>query len=404
MSSTFRIRELPLGKEDLSPGSSVATYKRTIDDTPIQTPTETPTQPFGLGSAWCADYLTTGGRREPHDLDIVKTWGKPWRLDASYRRDYGWYYRHYEYMHWFRNDSQAYWDQYNKPTSTIGDWDASILANLALKPVVDLPLFLFELKDLPRTLRDLGRIKSGKGALSDIPGQFVAANFSWLTLFSDLKKLFQIQESMMQRIAELQNMKEGKRIKRTLGSSSSNSVYGNVWLRPPVKLTVETAETRRTWFTARVTNPDSDSISHLITMYRRGLRSDDFFASDAFKDIMGLSVSRQSVVTVWNAIPWSWLIDWLFDIGTYLQAKVGKIPHQIKDICVMETIDSRYTFAHHSNYTHDWDDDFTFEPGYHQYLSKSRRALDYLQPKAKLVDFLTLRQTTLLASLALMKF
>jgi len=47
---------------------------------------------------------------------------------------------------------------------------------------------------------------------------------------------------------------------------------------------------------------------------------------------MGLTVDLS---TVWQIMPWSWLVDWGGNLGTFLKANRNIIPAQLTQCCVM---------------------------------------------------------------------
>jgi len=47
--------------------------------------------------------------------------------------------------------------------------------------------------------------------------------------------------------------------------------------------------------------------------------------------------------TLWEVIPWSWLIDWCSDVGSYLSAKRNIIPATLQGVYIMEETVTRWT-------------------------------------------------------------
>lgn len=215
-------------------------------------------------------------------------------------------------------------------------WKAKALANInPFNPAVDIPLFIFELKDFPRMLRDLGNLLLKKGtdlgklgktrALrpSDGPGGYLAYQFGWAPLISDLANLLEFTE-IMQRQTDLLRAASwrGKKVRRRL---TDTSLPASSWEYTPVsliggqyKLTVNTVKRLRVWCSARVFLNDSIP--------------PDAIELEAFKSAFGFNYSASAL---WNAIPWSWLIDYLSNIGTLLEARRGYNRWHFKDLQIM---------------------------------------------------------------------
>lgn len=224
--------------------------------------------------------------------------------------------------------------QYVPETTVIdmGYWKTLALANLdPSKPVVDLPLFLFELREFPRMLKDLGRVLNGRVRPSDVPGGHLAYEFGWKPLVSDALSLITLQRQVSNRIAYLRSLEKGTRVRRTLtrnrlikdtlttdgliawnvGPAGSNP-YG-------VKADLEVREYLTVWFTANAKLIDD-------------LPDDKVLPRDTYRRLLGLS-ARPS--TLWNALPWSWLSDYFVNIGDFIEAKNALTRYQCTRMNVM---------------------------------------------------------------------
>lgn len=198
------------------------------------------------------------------------------------------------------------------------------------KPIVDLPLFLFELRELPRALRDLGRQLDG-AARSDPGGTYLSYQFGWAPLFSDLRTLLSLVKETEKRIKSL---KEDARHQRSKGGLPGRSwtvsdktyrwSYGGSGMYVRYRRTYE--ETN--WYSTAYYVDPSDLPSLTDSGYER------------MQWALGLKVSAS---TVWNAIPWSWLIDYFSTIGSFMEANRGNIPWKAHNMCIMskgtETLD-----------------------------------------------------------------
>ena len=87
-------------------------------------------------------------------------------------------------------------------------------------PLVDVPLFLFEFKDFPGMLKNAGDILSGIRNISKginpkhANDGFLAYQFGWAPLFSDLRKLLNFAKEFEKRQNFLKQNGGGKKIRR----------------------------------------------------------------------------------------------------------------------------------------------------------------------------------------------
>jgi hypothetical protein len=200
-------------------------------------------------------------------------------------------------------------------------WKTKALANMnPNKPVVDLPLFLFEFKDFPRMLRDLGRILLKKRPkVADIPGQYLAYSFGWAPLIADLMELFDLSKAIEDRKAYLLRLERGTKLRRTLESGTLSDVWtSNGFGTSGITWDTRLIETRKVWFTA-----NAKLLTPLPAADRLQGLSQDL--------VLGLRISP---ATFWNMIPWSWLIDYFVNVGTFMEAQQG----QVKTSCTRMNI------------------------------------------------------------------
>ncbi|UOL48994.1 MAG: putative maturation protein [Alehxovirus pseudofaecicola] len=188
------------------------------------------------------------------------------------------------------------------------------------RPVVSLPILLYELKDLPGMIRDIGRAKillqGGKGKHPKLQygaSQYLAAQFGWVPLFSDLAKLLQFTEETDRRVGELRRIYKRGGLKRRvdLGVYSAigdtTNIVADSTFFPSVRANRTTRTTVHDWGTVR----------WRPAVGTRLPRSEDELRRVAKSLVLGF---HGGAANIWEAIPWSWLIDWCTNVGDYLQA------------------------------------------------------------------------------------
>ncbi len=202
-------------------------------------------------------------------------------------------------------------------------------------PTVDVPVFLFELKDFPGMLKELGDVLRKKIKPSQAAGGYLSYSFGWAPLISDLRKLINFSDTVNKRLLYLQktSAKGGAKVTKTLDTItetlSRSSYSGPVPQQtsiPVCRGTSTVVQTRKVWSVANVAS------------FLSPVQLDDPRRTAA-RAALGLNLSAASL---WEAIPWSWLIDYTGNIGDFLAANRGFIPSRITNLnlmCLDEIVD-----------------------------------------------------------------
>lgn len=275
----------------------------------------------------------------------------------------------------------------NSPTHAIpsvnsGYWITKALANAnPNRPDVDLPVFIFELKDLPRMIRGLGDVLRRRYKASDVAGGYLAYSFGWRPLFSDLSSLLDFADSIARRKALLEGMRRGRRIKRNLGTNTSPaaSETGTVG---GCKVTLHYQWTERVWYTARI----KADLSAFPTS--------DQLQSAAMRAALGLNLSASQI---WEIIPWSWFIDYMANVGDVLAANRNFIPWKLSKLCVMirQEMDVTSRSEEHTIAT----SQVACSGGHGHITAKRRFVAAHPSPTFAWQPFITGHQTAILGSL-----
>lgn len=220
------------------------------------------------------------------------------------------------------------------------------LATLAManmnpnRPKVDLPVSLAELRELPELIRDAGYHALGRPNLVHATGKKAAksilmASFGVAPIISDLLTLLNFANEVDKREKYLRELasSNGRRFRRKLRTESwtaseSAVAFGSwvdIYVTPSTfKLNVEANRTY--WFTARarIINPPSDREIHSL----------------AFNSILGTQADLSTLTaSLWELLPWSWLVDWFTTTGNIIAALRNGITWRYQDLCVMHRTD-----------------------------------------------------------------
>lgn len=239
------------------------------------------------------------------------------RLSGTARSSsFGWYYDVVDYP-------IVYGSGFTYPATNWSYWATQALSGRnPNKPLIDVPLFVFELKDFPGMLRDLGRVLSNRMRPDDIPGAHLAYQFGWAPLFSDIQTLITLGSQIDSSISKWNSIKNKKRVSGKLESyrqlvGGRSGSYTAPYNMGRASWSFNLYHKRDVWYTAHI--------------------GSDFQLPDWSSPVsrarwaLGLNASYS---TIWNALPWSWLVDYFINISAFLDAN-RVTPVIMHNMCIM---------------------------------------------------------------------
>lgn len=286
--------------------------------------------------------------------------------------------------------------------------DNSALANALARsnpnrPNVDVPVFLFELREIPGLIKDWGNdllksrdlIVSRKVDLRKVPRvvgkKYLEYQFGVMPFIKDVMGMLNFQANVQKKLNALDDMQHGVlRRKTTVWTDSSVSGWYNYYVtalyREATKFRFKMETSRHRWVSTRWTTdmplPSNDQDRYLL----------------ATRLAYGLDISLS---TLWEAMPWSWLIDWFSNIGDLVASGRNTIPVSHGGSCIMETTSTGVS---------EWE--FTYTPAGHTdtvrplpgvLVNKTRVAAPLFSIPEFNLPFLTGSQLSILSALTVVK-
>lgn len=249
------------------------------------------------------------------------------------------------------------------------------------RPYVDVPVFLFEMAELPLLVK-----KAGADMIKNHASDWLWLNFGLAPIIRDAQKLVKFTETVHKRIEEFERLKGPTGLRRTIDLDSlTNTVSNNIVMNSfmvYVERQCETIAKREIRGHARyVPGVDFSKINQreMVALAKRA--------------VLGITVDPS---TLWEAMPWSWLVDWFTNMSEFLKAHRNLIPATCIGTWLMRhtTCDSRTepwsSTEHRLDATH-----VTKERKERYYVSSSLPTLH--------LEFLTPSQWGILTSLAIVK-
>lgn len=207
-----------------------------------------------------------------------------------------------------------------------------------LTPKVNLPLFIFELRDVPMMLKHAGDLlhklanPSSLSLLKEGAAATLAYQFGWKPLIEDLYKLCNFAELVEKRNRELAQANTSKGLKRkvSLPPKTSQATRSNVIISSVtgqvIRANIQDEFRTEMWGTVRWKARMDQGLSN---------RPKATWLA-AFRSALGLNLGMIPI-TIWKALPWSWFVDWFYNLSGVMQATYNMIYYNATAINIMET-------------------------------------------------------------------
>lgn len=207
------------------------------------------------------------------------------------------------------------------------------------RPSVSVPNFIYELKDLPGMLKEIGRLKlvreglikasrrppAGNAAVAarEASNLYLSYRMGWAPFISDIRKMLQFRDQIKNRVHDLDILfNQNGGLHRSVGKGNTLKGIAPTWSEVSTTSSVKTIDSAlgiliqvrsdvvtstQMWGSVRWTNP-----------YPRHSRLSYQELERQARDIVfGLNVTPKEV---WDAVPWTWLVDWFANFGDYLDS------------------------------------------------------------------------------------
>jgi len=189
------------------------------------------------------------------------------------------------------------------------------------RPYVDVVTNALQLGELFHLIQD-----AGNSFFRNIGNNNLMYQFGIRPVVDDLVSLMNFTDQVNHRVGEIERLRSQHGLRRTVSIGN----YGN---SAKVNKFIQTQN-----FTLR---EDFDVVTSLsIKAHCRWLPAGDCLSLARPKEMRALA--RRAVLgltfdasSMWELIPWSWLIDWGTDIGQYFTAHRNIIPATLSDVSVM---------------------------------------------------------------------
>jgi hypothetical protein len=201
--------------------------------------------------------------------------------------------------------------------------DAAARSNPA-RSHVSVPNFIFELKDIPQLI-----YKGGKGILGGIASANLSWQFAIKPFISDINKLLDFSSAYEKRVKEIEDLESGRLKRRVAISIDEETEVGSPFVMESYLFFATSSPktvTKRTIWAHTYWAPNMSLSSNLGS-------SGDSRRDYIRKLLLGLHW-HQFPINAWNAIPWSWLIDWCSSAGDFIASTNNSVGYLCEPVVI----------------------------------------------------------------------
>jgi hypothetical protein len=196
--------------------------------------------------------------------------------------------------------------------ATLSDWsvDAYNAFNTQVPTKVSLPNFLYELKDMKGMIPSIDRLHLAKSASNN----FLAFEFGVMPFISDIKGILALSDNVQKR---LKHLLEQQGQSSNLSFNRTQDFEGDPY----------------EFYQSLIPSDAFFKASNRVLFKQMGAKASFHVGGKLYQDLTGLSDSLSTLKAlsaaggfssparvIWNAIPYSFVVDWFFHVGKLLDS------------------------------------------------------------------------------------
>lgn len=276
--------------------------------------------PVYSGSNFCGDIVGSGDNAP---LTVQHHQYEGGRINRPYQ---GFFTQYFDNYRCDLLDNSSYFGHLGvaESPSDIGAATNAAARTNPSRPYVDVPANLLEIGDLAHLIKR--KIDPNGSVVPEIGRQHLRRVFGIEPVYRDLQRLANFQQQVSRRVAEIHRLAAPRGLRKTvsIGRYSAQEVQSLIVQSEGLFLgrdfnvnTTEEVKCHCRW----LPNIDFASLATPAVMDAWARRS-----------VLGVTVDFS---TLWEPMPWSWLIDWAFNVGDYFKANRNIVPAVLSDVSIM---------------------------------------------------------------------
>lgn len=256
-------------------------------------------------------------------------------------------------------------------------------------PYVDVITNVLQLGELTTLIRNKGYelLRQRNSAVNrNIANNYIKYQFGIAPLVGDIVKLSRFQDQVARRVQQIEKLKSKGGLRKTvdIGIYDRSATYG---------LTLQSQGTFVGTTVSAHTKMVMSAHCRWIPTDIPAISTPKLMRNLAMKAVLGATIDYG---TLWEILPWSWLIDWGFNVSGYLRANRNIVPASLTDVVVMTHTMTNSSTPALGPFQNDYGRTFS---AVNMGRDTKRRVRSYVSPAAHF-PFLSGSQMGILASLA----
>lgn len=281
------------------------------------------------------DFL---GRKRDHDMNIERITRSVTPLSGLRYIKYPIYYR--SYKNYDCHGHRTVDAHINLGWPNVAQIESAVRARSnPNRPVVSVPTFIAEAKDFINPIRlagqvalkkkKLSKILRRKGRIKESADAYLSYKFAIEPTIRDLASLVNAQQSISQRMDELDRLTSNGGLRRRVNvffgvGSGNGDISIETGLGIVFKNRIMTMTTAQSWGTIRWKPVGSPAY-----------KNDKEKAELAARLVLGMN-AESLVATAWELFPWSFMIDWFSNVGDLIAAANNTVPVEASSVNCMQ--------------------------------------------------------------------
>lgn len=204
-------------------------------------------------------------------------------------------------------------------------------------------VFLAELRDLPSLIKDVGDELAEQGFIRGSGGNYLKGQYGWRPLIRDLKTFLNVADKVRNRVRTLKELRGKGKIRRRFSEKDDRGMRTperrvvNTRLGGEHYIGVHPTDEHIIWYdasTEMLTTRWCDVEFVLDTPDNLFDPLDSELWDEAHSLVYGTTIDGPSL---WQAMPWSWLIDWGTNMSEYISSQNNVVGAKFSKAVLMKT-------------------------------------------------------------------
>jgi hypothetical protein len=202
-------------------------------------------------------------------------------------------------------------------------------------------VFMAELRELPSLFQNLGEEIAERGFLRGNASAHLSVQFGWAPVIRDLRKFMTLADKVRRRVEELKELRGTGKLRREFKEKDGRGTQVKVaTIRHSEALNIGLGgipnEDQTIWYDVHTEMRTTRwAVIEFLNDFPDVLisNSDGKRWDEAHRLVFGTQIDGP---TIWQAMPWSWLIDWTSNMSEFVKSQNNVAGHKLGETILMK--------------------------------------------------------------------